>query len=157
DVPPDRVAGAIFITDGRVHDVPADAAQLGFAAPVHALITGRPGERDRRIQLITAPRFGIVGQQQTIVLRVEDQGAPRSPAQLTIRRDGETLETRPVTPGDAVRIQVPIPHAGQNIVEIEASPIEGELTTINNRAVVAIDGVRDKLRVLLVSGEPHAG
>jgi hypothetical protein len=157
DVPPDRVAGAVFITDGRVHDVPADITQLGFAAPVHALITGRPGERDRRIQLVTAPRFGIVGQQQTIVLRVEDQGAPPSPAQLTIRRDGEALETRTVNAGDTVRVQVPIPHAGQNIVEIEASPIEGELTTINNRAVVAIDGVRDKLRVLLVSGEPHAG
>jgi hypothetical protein len=52
---------------------------------------------------------------------------------------------------------VPIPHAGPNIVEIEASPLDGELTPINNRAVVSIDGVRDKLRVLLVSGEPHAG
>src|SRR5437763_7810497 len=157
DVPPDRVAGALFITDGRVHDVPAEAAQLGFTAPVHALITGRPGERDRRIQLITAPRFGIVGPSQTVVLRVEDQGTSPGPAQLTIRRDGETLETRNVMAGDQVRIQVPIPHAGQNIVEIEASPIDDELTTINNRAVVAIDGVRDKLRVLLVSGEPHAG
>ncbi len=157
DVPPDRVAGAIMVTDGRVHDVPAEAAQLGFNAPVHALVTGRPGERDRRIQLVTAPRFGIVGQQQTVVLRVEDQGATPGPAQLTIRRDGELLETRNVRAGDLVRIPVTIPHAGQNIVEIEASPIENELTTINNRAVVAIDGVRDKLRVLLVSGEPHAG
>ena len=158
DVPPDRVAGALFITDGRVHDVPAEAAQLGFNAPVHALITGRPGERDRRIQLVTAPRFGIVGQSQTIVLRVEDQGARPSPAQLTIRRDGETLETRNVMAGETVRVQVQIPHAGHNIVELEASPMDGgELTTINNRAVVAIDGVRDKLRVLLVSGEPHAG
>src|SRR3954453_17539040 len=157
DVPPDRVAGALFITDGRVHDVPAEAAQLGFAAPVHALITGRPGERDRRIQLVSAPRFGIVGQSQTVVLRVEDQGTRPGPAQLTIRRDGELLETRDVIAGEAVRVQVPIPHAGQNIVEIEASPLEDELTTINNRAVVAIDGVRDKLRVLLVSGEPHAG
>jgi hypothetical protein len=158
DVPPDRVAGAIFLTDGRVHDVPADAAQLGFAAPVHALITGRPGERDRRVVLVSAPRFGIVGQQQTIVLRVEDQGARPSPVQLTVRRDGETLENRNVMAGETVRVQVPIPHAGQNIVEIEASAMDGgELTTINNRAVVAIDGVRDKLRVLLVSGEPHAG
>jgi hypothetical protein len=158
DVPPDRVAGAVIITDGRVHDVPADVAQLGFTAPVHALITGRPGERDRRIQLVTAPRFGIVGQSQTVVLRVEDQGTTPGPVQLTIRRDGEQLETRNVMAGDTVRVQVQIPHAGQNIVEIEASPMEGgELTTINNRAVVAIDGVRDKLRVLLVSGEPHAG
>jgi len=119
DVPPDRVAGAVIITDGRVHDVPGTAAELGFAAPVHALITGRPGERDRRIQLITAPRFGIVGQQQTVVLRVEDQGVTTpGPVQLTIRRDGELLETRNVRAGDQVRVQVHIPHAGQNIVEV---------------------------------------
>jgi hypothetical protein len=157
DVPPDRVAGAIFITDGRVHDVPAEAAALGFAAPVHALITGHADERDRRVALVSAPRFGIVGQTQTITFSIEDSGVRAGTAQVTIRRDGETLETRMVPTGTPERVDVPIPHAGANIVEIEASPLEGELTTINNRAVVSIDGVRDKLRVLLVSGEPHAG
>ncbi|MCL4710993.1 MAG: hypothetical protein KJZ73_07060, partial [Pseudorhodoplanes sp.] len=157
DVPPDRIAGAIMITDGRVHDVPADATSLGFQAPLHALITGTQTERDRRIVLTTAPRFGIVGQAQTIVFRVEDQGAGAGPARISVRRDGETIETRDVVSGAAVRMQVPIPHAGANIVEIEASPLEDELTAVNNRAVISIDGVRDKLRVLLVSGEPHAG
>jgi hypothetical protein len=157
DVPPDRVAGAFLITDGRVHDIPTDVNALGFAAPVHALITGQPDERDRRVALLSAPRFGIVGQSQTVVFRVEDQGARGSPAQVKISRDGELLEQRDVTPGETVRVDVPIPHAGPNIVEIEASPLENELTTVNNRAVVSIDGVRDKLRVLLVSGEPHAG
>ena len=157
DVPPDRVAGAILLTDGRVHDVPGEVAALGFNAPVHALITGARNERDRRVVLVTTPRFGIVGQSQTIVYRVEDQGARPSPAEVTIRRDGEVLERRSVTPGNTVNAQIPIPHAGPNIVEIEASPLEDELTPVNNRAVVSIDGVRDKLRVLLVSGEPHAG
>jgi hypothetical protein len=157
DVPHDRVAGVIFITDGRVHDVPGEAAALGFAAPVHGLITGHKNERDRRVVLVTAPRFGIVGQAQTITFRVEDQGAPPGPAQVTVRRDGETIENRSVRGGGSVSISVPIPHAGPNIVEIEASPLDGELTAVNNRAVVSIDGVRDKLRVLLVSGEPHAG
>jgi hypothetical protein len=157
DVPPDRVAGAILVTDGRVHDVPAEVAALGFTAPVHALITGHSNERDRRVVLVTTPRFGIVGQTQTIVYRVEDQGGPGSSAEVTVRRDGDVLERRIVTPGNTVNAQIPIPHAGPNIVEIEASPIANELTTVNNRAVVSIDGVRDKLRVLLVSGEPHAG
>ena len=157
DVPPDRVAGAILVTDGRVHDVPAEAAALGFAAPVHALITGHADERDRRVVLLSAPRFGIVGQTQTIVFRIEDRGVRSGPVQVTVRRDGETLESRTVTSGDTVRIEVPIPHAGPNIVEIEAAPLDNELTTINNRSVVSVEGVRDKLRVLLVSGEPHAG
>ncbi|HEY7997208.1 MAG TPA: hypothetical protein VIE87_00140, partial [Pseudolabrys sp.] len=157
DVPPDRVAGAIMITDGRVHDVPADAAALGFAAPLHALITGHADEIDRRVVLTQTPRFGIVGQSQTIGFRVEDQGAKAGTAQVTLRRDGETLEQRNVAVGAEVKINVPIPHAGANIIEVEASPLEGELTQVNNRAVISIDGVRDKLRVLLVSGEPHSG
>jgi len=157
DVPSDRFAGVIMITDGRVHDVPADAGSLGFSAPVHALITGHQDERDRRVALIAAPRFGIVGQPQTITYRVEDQGANESTAQVTVRRDGDVIETRNVPIGTAQSVTVPIPHGGQNIVEIEASPLAGELTQVNNRVVVTIDGVRDKLRVLLVSGEPHAG
>jgi len=157
DVPSDRFAGVIMITDGRVHDVPADVGGLGFSAPVHALITGHADERDRRIAMIAAPRFGIVGQPQTITYRVEDQGADESTAQVTIRRDGDVIETRNVPIGTAQSVTVPIPHGGQNIVEIEASPLAGELTQVNNRVVVSIDGVRDKLRVLLVSGEPHAG
>lgn len=157
DVPPDRVAGAFLITDGRVHDIPAETGALGFAAPVHSLITGHRGERDRRVVLVTAPRFGIVGQSQTITYRVQDEGVRGQPAQIVVRRDGEVLERRLVASGTTVNAQIPIPHAGPNIVEIEASPLENELTTVNNRAVVSIDGVRDKLRVLLVSGEPHAG
>jgi hypothetical protein len=158
DVPSDRVAGVVMITDGRVHDVPADADALGFAAPVHALITGHKDERDRRVALIAAPRFGIVGQPQTVTFRVEDHGANEQTADVTVRRDGDVIETRTVPVGTPQNVAIPIPHGGPNIVEIEAAPLAGgELTQVNNRAVVTIDGVRDKLRVLLVSGEPHAG
>ena len=157
DVPSDRFAGVIMITDGRVHDVPGDTGSLGFSAPVHALITGHADERDRRVALVTAPRFGIVGQPQTITYRVEDQGAGESTAQVTVRRDGDLVETRSAPIGITQSVSVPIPHGGRNLVEIEASPLAGELTSVNNRVVVTVDGVRDKLRVLLVSGEPHAG
>jgi hypothetical protein len=157
DVPVDRVAGAFLVTDGRVHDIPPNAAAVGFQAPVHALITGRKDERDRRIAISAAPRFGIVGQTQTITYRLDDQGVTGERARITIRRDGETISERTLQSGQTSSVEIDIKHAGPNIVEIEASPLEGELTPVNNRAVVAIDGVRDKLRVLLVSGEPHSG
>jgi len=157
DVPIDRVAGAFLITDGRVHDIPPNAAALGFQAPVHALVTGRKDERDRRIAIIAAPRFGIVGQVQTITYQLDDQGVSGERARVAVRRDGETINERTVLSGQTVNVDIDIKHAGPNIVEIEASPLENELTPVNNRAVVAIDGVRDKLRVLLVSGEPHSG
>src|ERR1043166_4182594 len=157
DVPVDRVAGAFLITDGRVHDIPANAAALGFQAPLHALITGRKNERDRRIAISAAPRFGIVGQVHTVTYRLDDQGASSERARITVRRDGEVINERTLQSGQTANIDIEIKHAGPNIVEIEASPLQNELTLVNNRAVVAIDGVRDKLRVLLVSGEPHAG
>ena len=157
-MPPDRVAGAIMITDGRVHDVPADAAALGFAAPLHALITGHKDEIDRRVVLTATPRFGIVGQSQTIGFRVEDQGAKAGTAEVIVRRDGEVLEKRVVAvarrhQASTCRSRMPGPTSSRS----RPSPLDGELTQVNNRAVVSIDGVRDKLRVLLVSGEPHAG
>src|ERR1700743_146066 len=157
DVPTDRVAGAFMITDGRVHDIPANAAALGFTAPVHALVTGRKDERDRRIAISAAPRFGIVGQTQTITYRLDDQGVSGERARIVVRRDGEVINERTLLSGQTAHIDIDIKHAGPNIVEIEASPLQNELTLVNNRAVVAIDGVRDKLRVLLVSGEPHSG
>src|SRR4051794_20383115 len=157
DVPVDRVAGAFLITDGRVHDIPANAAALGFQAPLHALVTGRKDERDRRIAISSAPRFGIVGQTQTITYRLDDQGVTGDRAKVVVRHDGEVINERTVLSGQTVNVEINIKHAGPNIVEIEASPLQNELTPVNNRAVVAIDGVRDKLRVLLVSGEPHSG
>ncbi|MDE1567928.1 hypothetical protein [Aquabacter sediminis] len=158
DVPPERVAGAVLITDGRIHDVPSDPSGLGFSAPVHGLITGRAGEKDRRVALEKAPRFGIVGQRQSLTFRVTDEGLPAGTRlTATVRRDGEVVATPMVTTGQPATVEVEITHAGPNIVEVEVPPLPDELTPVNNRVAVSIDGVRDKLRVLLVSGEPNVG
>jgi hypothetical protein len=156
DVPSERVAGAIVITDGLAHDAPANAEALGLRAPLHVLTTGREREIDRRIVLVDSPRFGIVGKDQNIRLRVVEKGGPGRAA-LTVRRDGEVIARREVIAGQTVQVPVRIDRGGPNVVEIEAAPLDNELTLANNRAVITIEGVRDKLRVLLVSGEPHPG
>ncbi len=160
NTPPDRLAGVIMITDGPVHDIPKSAAALGFDAPVHALLTGQPNEFDRRIEVLKAPRYGIVGSSRDIEVRVVEtgkQGRAGERVSLKIRREGQPDETRAAVIGRPVTFAMPFPHAGQNIVEIELETAPGELTPANNRVVVAADGVRENLRVLLVSGEPHAG
>ncbi|MBV9220092.1 MAG: hypothetical protein JOY94_11800, partial [Methylobacteriaceae bacterium] len=157
DVPPERVAGAILVTDGVVHDIPPSPEALGFKAPLHALITGHEGERDRRVELVEAPRFGIVGKDLTVTLRVLDTGSGGEPVNIEVRRDGAPVATLSAAIGEPIKIPIRIDHAGPNVIEIAVAPIPGELTTINNKAVLTVEGVRDKLRVLLVSGEPHAG
>src|SRR6201987_4424060 len=114
-VPVDRVAGAFMITDGRVHDIPANAAALGFQAPVHALITGRKDERDRRIAISAAPRFGIVGQVQTITYRLDDQGVSGQRAKVVGRYDGEGIKERTVLSGPTGNVGVCIKNPGQKI------------------------------------------
>lgn len=158
--PVDRLAGVILLTDGQVHDVPKSAAALGFDAPVHVLLTGRPGEFDRRIEVLKAPRYAIVGQSREVEVVVRETGRQTRAGDglmLRVRREGQPDETRRVAVNRPVTIQMAFPHAGQNILEIELERAEGELTPANNRAVIAAEGVRENLRVLLVSGEPHAG
>ncbi len=151
------MAGVIAITDGRVHDIPGNARALGFQAPVHALVTGREQERDRRLEVVQGPRFGIVGRDVQVAVRVVDTGVSPGPANVIVRRGGQVIQRRTATPGQIVRVPIRIENAGQNLIEIESEPLQDELTLLNNVAVLPIEGVRDKLKVLLVSGEPHAG
>ncbi len=157
DVPPERIGGVLMVTDGLVDDAPPGVEGLGFKAPLHVLVTGHEGERDRRIELIEAPRFGIVGKSQTIQARVLDTANKGEPVVVNVRRDGVTIETMRAQVGTDIAVPVPVEHAGPNVVELEVPTLPGELTGLNNKAVVTIDGVRDKLKVLLVSGEPHSG
>jgi len=160
NTPPDRLAGVVMITDGQVHDVPKSAAALGFNAPVHALLTGKPDEFDRRIEVIKAPKYAIVGHTREVELAVRETGRRSRAGEsvtLRIRREGRPDETRRTEIDRKITITMPFPHAGQNILEIELDTAPGELTAANNRVVVAAEGVRENLRVLLVSGEPHAG
>ncbi len=158
DVPPARVGAAIFITDGQVHDVPASAEVLGFKAPVHGLVTGKADEFDRRIEVLRAPRFGIVDEEQELTLRVFDDGRRNdTPATVTVRMNGEEIATLNATPGVETPFSFKVPRGGNNVLEFTVAATPGEVTEVNNKAIHLIEGIRENLRVLLVSGEPHAG
>ena len=155
-IPRGRLAGIVAITDGQVHDVP-DAIPGG--APLHVLIPARGEETDRRLRIIEAPAWGIVGRPVDLRVVVEDLGVarPAATARLTIRRDGEPPASETVPVGREYRIEMPITRAGPSVLDLSVEKLAGEISTINNRAVVEVNGVRERLRVLLVSGEPHSG
>ncbi len=157
ELPADRVAGAILVTDGQVHDPEALGA---FPAPVHTLLTGSAEDWDRRVTVETAPAFAIVGEPVDIVLKVEDLGA--APGDGGFARVSIALDAGAPVEFDApINRSVTLPFAlergGVNVLQISTPGVEGELTERNNAAIVSINGVRDRLRVLLVSGEPYAG
>jgi hypothetical protein len=156
--PRDRIAGAVIVTDGQAHDA---ALMPEMPAPVQVLLTGRRADWDRRVQIQTAPAFGIIGEPVSVRLRIEDMGAVPGDApplaDISIAIDGGAPTRYRVPVGEDLELPLELSHGGQNVVQIELAPLPGELTTRNNSAVVQVNGVRDRLRVLLVSGEPHAG
>ncbi len=152
-----RMAGTVLLTDGQVHDVPGAEDALPFAGPLHVLLNGRRGEHDRILFVDKAPSYGLVGSKAQIEIRVEDAAAAGGLARIAIARDGKPVRRLDATIGAARTIEVEIDRAGSNIFELEVDARPGELTGANNRNVVEISGVRERLRVLLVSGEPHPG
>ncbi len=153
-----RIAGVILLTDGQVHDLGLAPA---LPAPLHVLLTGRAPDWDRRLVITDAPAFAIMGEEFKLKLKIEDQGAvpagQSGQVDLTITVDADAPMTFSVPVNEELDLPVRLPHAGMNVLQFSVAAVDGELTDRNNAAVVQVNGVRDRLRVLLVSGEPHAG
>ncbi|MCD1617437.1 glutamine amidotransferase [Salipiger marinus] len=154
--PRGRIAGIFLLSDGRLHDL--DRAP-DLPAPLHLLLSGRDTDWDRRLIVRNAPAFAILGEPVTLTLRIEDEGAAPGATEtaLQISVDGGAPQQVTVPVGQDVDLPVTLPHGGLNVIQFTTPTAEGELTDRNNTALVQINGVRDRLRVLLVSGEPHAG
>ena len=155
--PQARVAGIVTLTDGRLHDI---ERAPNLPTPIHTLLSGRDTDWDRRLTVSNAPAFAIMGETVTLTLRIDDQGAaPTADAvvNLSIAIDGDAPISFQVPVGQDIELPLDLPHGGMNVVQFATPFADGELTDRNNAAVVQINGVRDRLRVLLVSGEPHPG
>lgn len=152
-----RIAGIIALSDGRLHDT---GLAPTLPAPMHLLQTGRSTDWDRRLIVRNAPSFAIIGEPVTLTVRVEDSGAALGSATavgLQISVDGGAPQDIQVPVGQDIEIPVTLPHGGRNVIQFSVPEADGELTDRNNTALIQMNGVRDRLRVLLVSGEPHPG
>ena len=154
--PRGRIAGVFLLSDGRLHDVERTP---DLPAPLHLLLTGKEADWDRRLIVKNAPAFAILGEPVTLTLRIEDDGAapPTEGTVIDISVDGEDPQRFEMPIGQDIDLPITLPHGGLNVIQFTVPEAEGELTDRNNTALVQINGVRDRLRVLLVSGEPHAG
>lgn len=154
--PRGRVAGILLLSDGRLHDL---ERAPDLPAPLHLLLTGKETDWDRRLIVKNAPAFAILGEPVTLTLSVQDDGAAPNERETTIdiSVDGAPAQTFAMPIGRDVELPITLPHGGMNVIQFSVPEADGELTDRNNTSLVQINGVRDRLRVLLVSGEPHAG
>jgi hypothetical protein len=156
DVDRDRIGGVVVITDGQAADPPAEPRRVSHLGPAHVLIVGDPERGDRRLELVSAPTFGIVGEPMRITARVIDNTG-NTPVRVTVSIDGQRVAATTARANREFFIDVQLARRGRNMVIVEAEAGPQEITLANNRAAFAANGVRDRLRVLLITGEPHAG
>lgn len=170
DIPPGHLAGVIMITDGENNDTPLSVTQQippqiiasnrygqPFFLPLYVLLTASHEEIDRRLSVLQAPPYALVGKTAFIRIRVEDQGSlqKETPVTLTLRLNEAEPLTFPIHTGQSQEIHLPITHPGQNFIALSVSPLQGEVSTQNNQVIIPITGIRDRLRVLLISGAPN--
>lgn len=158
DVPRKRLAGVIVITDGQIHDAPDKKRMIRGIGPLHVLLTGKKNEGDRRLVIETAPSYGLLSKPLAMKIRVDDNAArPGESTVVRVKRDGKLWRSFTVNVNISTTLDIQLDHRGQTFFELEVGRGRQELTMENNRKVVTINGIRDRLRVLLISGEPHPG
>lgn len=158
DIPHKRRAGVIFLTDGQIHDIPKNEKLYNSYGPVHVLLSGEKGEKDRQIVVTNAPAYGLVGKEITVKYKVEDTpNISEKEAEITLTMHDGSQSTYYVPIGVEQTLSLPLNHPSQNIFTLEVAGVKDEITRANNKTAVLINGVRDRLKVLLVSGIPHTG
>ncbi|QQR68515.1 MAG: hypothetical protein IPI58_06615 [Alphaproteobacteria bacterium] len=157
-VPKDRLAGIMILTDGQIHDSAAELAALAPRGPVHVLMIGERDEKDRRLVLSLDPVQGVVGGQAHLRLRVEDSPKAFSrEAPVTLFWPDGRVQSLSVPVGQDMDFPWPLDHAGTQSVAAQTVVVEGEVAASNNAVAGQMTAVRERMRVLLVSGVPDAG
>src|SRR5690606_11407065 len=115
DVARDRIGGVVVITDGQAADPPEEPNRLRELGPAHVLIVGDPERGDRRLELISAPTFGIVGEPMRITGRVLDE-AGDVPVALSVTIDGQRALNTTVRANREFSVDIRLAHRGRNMV-----------------------------------------
>lgn len=149
--PPGRLGAVVLLTDGAVA---AEPLAVPAGVPLHALIAGDPSAADIRLNVSVDTPIAPVN--SAVLVHVLVSGASReTPVRWSI--DGAPQPELKAQPGQILNLKVPVRRRGRSQIAFEAASKPGELTSINNRALVTLTGVREGLKVLLVSGAPYPG
>ena len=151
---PQQLGAVFLISDGQAHDT---EIQPDVAAPVHLLLTGSAQDQDRSLQLVQTPRFGLLARETQVKVSVQSRGKGERTVPLELKLNGEVLQTLQLIANQEHTLSFELTRRGQNFVELQTPTIAGEMTAANNQVGFVVNGIRDRLRVLIISGHPHAG
>jgi len=161
------LAGIVLISDGAAtgsfDEDSGDGAVRDFLRSldtrVHTVWAARDGLRDVAVAKVMADEFAFVRTVVRIDAVIHTTGLPARRVPVTLSTDGQPLRQKMIDlpAGDhevTVSFEVTPPRVGRYVYEISVPVAAGEAVTTNNTRNFVIRIIRDKIRVLQVSGAP---
>jgi len=157
-IPQKDILGTVIITDGQIGDVPDNVKTLKNIAPINVILTGRKNEFDYEVKITQAPSYSLLNKSFDIKIKLNVKGGYiKKTKKLHIFKNGKEIALYNIKPNIENKYSFKVSQSGKNIFEFSIDKEKGELTAINNKAIAVVNGVRDRLKVLLISGVPHMG
>ena len=151
------------IDTGRIGEGPLDAATRtaidALGAPVHTVGLGEKSLRDLSVAAVLADQFAFVRTPASIEAVIRQTGLPDRQVEVTLERDGRPIATRSVVlRGDRSEEKIAFDwlpdHPGNFVFRISTPVLGGEALKSNNEQAFALKVIRDRVRVLHLSGRP---
>lgn len=162
----DELAGVVLISDGVAT---GDLAEIGegefsdFAreldAPIHTVWAGKKGLKDVAVSELRADEFAFVRTVTRVEAIITTTGYERKRIPVTLSSDGKAMRRKwiEVGPGEtsvSAVFEFTPSHVGKYVYKISVPVDEDEAVIENNSSWFVIRVIRDKIRVLLVTGQP---
>ena len=163
-----RDLGAVIVISdgidtGRIGDGPIDAMTRStleaLGAPVHTVGMGEKSLRDLSVAAVLADQFAFVRTPASIEAVIRQTGLADRQVEVTLERDGRPVASRGVVlRGDHSEERISFDwlpdHPGNFVFRISTPVLGGEALAGNNEQTFTLKVIRDRVRVLHLSGRP---
>ena len=155
--PSKKISTIFMITDGQIHDLTVHSALEKIEIPIYYILAGDKKLNDIKLTLVSKPNFNYLDERTKIKFKVEDFLHNQDLVELTVQNSFMPEIKKKIKVGIVNDIEFDLPKIGQNFFKLSVEKKENEISILNNSEIIKIDGIRKKLRVLLISGNPYMG
>jgi hypothetical protein len=143
-----RGSNPVFLSDNLTY--PVFTMALGDTLP----------RRDLVIKRVNHNRITYLGNQFPVEVEIEARELAGQTSRLRVSRGGETLFTRNLQFGsnlhlETIMLELEADSPGMQRYSVELSPVEGEISTVNNRQDFFIEVIDSRQKVLILANSPH--
>ena len=153
-----KISTVFILTDGQIHDLKKNTNFEKINSPIYYILNGEKKINDKKVSVISYPEFGYVNEKISLDIKTEDFNSfNNDEINLYIQNGNSPKKTFKIKNNTIKTFEIKLEKSGENFVKIFIDSDLNEISKSNNYKLLKINGIRKKLRVLLVSGEPYMG